>query len=287
MSRARTLRRGLTDGEVVSKILMQSRRDSVIVLVEGSKDASAFVTLLKVPPCSVVNGTGKRSVLAIGEKVANSGKRTLIAVVDADEQCLEKGPSGDYGCEVFFTDLRDLEAMQFVSPAGNRLVYQLIRHEEVERLSRPGVSLRDHIVHQLSVTGALRTVNARENLNIDFDSFELTRYVQPRDVRIDQARYLRDLSRAQRSMDPSRVIALATALQQQTPAELLLHGHDLSEFLAAIASGPHGYGSDRHSAENIELALRTGYSIDDFRTTRLFARLLDWGKRRQVDLLAS
>lgn len=271
---------GLTPAEVISFALMKTGKDEVCIVVEGSKDRDAFASVLRMPPSHCVPARGKRAVLEVSQLLAATGKRRVLAIVDADSSAATGTRPEAPGCEVFITDTRDLESMLFFSTAGRRVLAQLFDADIVAAAEKGrGMPLQQWIASQLAVVGAVRVLNEERALYISFANHPLAQYTDVHGLAFRSRDYIRDVAtRNRRITDPTAFGRQVGKLLDTTPSEQLVHGHDLSAFLSLLAAGPLGAGGAPR-AEAIELALRAAYTPWDFRTTRLHADLTDWGSR--------
>lgn len=269
---------GLTPAEVISYALMKTGKGEVCVVVEGSKDRDAFTAVLRRPPAHCLPVRGKESVLEVAQRLAATGKRTVIAIVDADEH-RALGGRPEVGCDVFLTDHRDLESMLFFSSAGERLIGQLFDADTVATLERNrSTTMQGWVARQVAVYGAARVVNTVQDLYISFVKHPIADYTDVRDFTVDGVTFVRDIAtRHRRVSDPAAFVRDVSALLESVPPENLAHGHDLTAFLAALAGGPLGAGGSPDQAA-IEMALRAAYTPWEFRSTELFRELDEWGR---------
>ncbi|MFM2438082.1 MAG: hypothetical protein RLZ55_899 [Actinomycetota bacterium] len=275
---------GLTAAEVISYALMKTTKDEVCIMVEGTKDRDAFAAILRRPPSHCVPARGKAAVIEVAEVIASTKKRRVIGIVDADELSATGG-AVDAACPVFTTDYRDLESMHFFSPAGRRVLLQLFDADIVSAIETgQGVDIRTWFARQLAVVGAVRTLNATDDLWISFANFGVAKYADVRSLRLDGRTFLRDVASGSRRIgNPPAFVRKVEELLKRVPPEKLTHGHDLTAFLAVLAAGPRGAGGTPDQSA-IEMALRAAYTPWDFRRSALHGHLQDWG-RENVDIV--
>jgi hypothetical protein len=271
---------GLTPAEVISFALMKTARDDVCIMVEGSKDRDAFAAVLRIPPSHCVPARGKRAVLEVGGMLAATGKRRVVAIVDADGSAASGDRPESVGCDVFVTDTRDLESMLFFSTAGRRVLAQLFDADIVAAAEKGrGMPLQQWIAGQLAVVGAVRVLNEEQDLYIGFANHPLAQYTDAHALAFRSRDYIRDVgTRNRRITDPAAFGRQVGRILDTTPPQQLVHGHDLSAFLSLLAAGPLGAGGAPRP-DAIELALRAAYTPWDFRSTKLYADLVEWGSR--------
>ena len=273
-------------GALVSRLIMSpDHSGKPAVVVEGSKDLALFRSLLGEPSSYVLVDAGSRTTAI--EVVEEVHKRDIpaLAIVDSDDE-LVCGPSQRREAAIITTDLRDIEAMMFMSPVGDRLIADILDPAAVKRIEgERGCPLKEVIISELSVVGAARAVNYREDFRIRFKDVDVCRFLDVNRVRVDEEAYVRALVQAS-SRRPSfgAFNAAVAQLRESVDPSHLLPGHDLTRLLSALCRGRLG-APGAPTADSLELALRVGYSNEYFRQTNLYRRLSAWSGKRNLCLV--
>ena len=183
------------------------------LLVEGSTDKSFLQNFLPRRGPHVLTAAGsKKDALDVAATARTQGINVL-AIVDADAEVVVGSPQRQ-NCDVAVTDLRDIEAMMFMSSAGDRFLSEYLRDEKVLSIEEEqGRPIKHIVLHLLAYVGALRTVSSRDRLMLNFKSLSVEKYVDPGKLRFDEKSYLRDLLGVSSGAWPaSNVHALAIEL---------------------------------------------------------------------------
>lgn len=272
-----SLRDGMTPGEDTASLVMSSRPRQVSVLVEGRSDKTAYARYFSLPPAKFLDVYRGRDYVLEKAQELRGADRTFIGIIDADEDCplgRRRHPDG-----VFSTDLRDLETTMFFGGAGEAVISQLLDPVRADAFARSkGVPLIEWVAGQCAFTGALRLAAVALGETWRFRDVNLGDHVDPKRMRVDHGTYLaalRDASGTRMGYRQLKRAAESTLEQYSGRLLTLVHGHDLMAFLAALTRGPNTAGPV-HTANSVELAVRSAFTQDDFEHTDLWRHLSDW-----------
>lgn len=276
---------------VVSHLLMNpDHKGPPAILVEGSCDRDLLSSYLPRPGTHVLKDAGNRKTALEAAEIASSRGIPVLAIVDADHEVVTGSPERT-GFDVLTTDLRDLEAMMFMSPAGDRFIAMHLHPDRIAAIEAiKGKSVKEIVVEELSFIGALRTVSQVKRRFLAFSKVRSDRYVDERTIEFDRQSYIRDLlivSEFKGSV-PGLQEDVERMMDQQRP-EVLLPGHDLTQLLAKLCRGPLSIdprSSEYTSRESVERTLRTAFAPEYFRQTRMYASLAAWARNYDLTLSA-
>lgn len=276
---------------VVSHLMMNpDHKGPPAILVEGSCDRDLLSSYLPRSGSHVLKDAGNKKTALDAAEIASSKGIPVLAVVDADHEVVIGSPERA-GFDVVTTDLRDLEAMMFMSPAGDRFITMHLHPDHVAAIEAvKGKSVKQIVVEELSFVGALRTVSQVQKRFLSFSKLRTDHYVDECTIELDRHSYFRDLLVV--SDFKGSVPRLQEDVQKmidEQPAEVLLPGHDLTYLLAKLCRGPLSVdpGSSKHtSRESVERTLRTAFAPEYFRETRMYASLASWARNFDLTLSA-
>jgi hypothetical protein len=281
-----SLRHGLKGGENTALLTMLTKPDTVAVLVEGAADISAYAPHFQAPPADMVKVNRGRDWVIDATCRLRGEQRTFVGIIDADDDCpLNRRPQHS---GLFTTDLRDLESMMFFGGAGEQVLAQILDPTQVsEFVTARGFDLVHWVTEQVAFTGAVRLANTNNGAALCFRRVDVADYVDRTKIRFLRRKYLAELVRlSPLGPNPSDWAARAENILSRYKGreKLLVHGHDLTTFLSALTTGRFGTGT-AYDREAVELALRSAYTRQAFRQTRLWQDLVAWEKESGIAFL--
>lgn len=241
----------------------QPRKKSIMI-VEGESDRR-FLEVCVRGRIECYPAKGKAKVLAALD-VLNKEEESkwFFALMDADYDHLT-GKSYPHELATV-TDLHDLECELLSSPALEKVVREYCSsdkcHAAFGERDFPALTqrIRGELLSQGSVLGAIRFINARDNLNIRFSglAYESVLMAKTIEVKVELAvRYL--LSRGgHRSLDVKALQAeVETILRSGYEPWQLCQGHDLVNLFLLGVRRVWGRGSLRDG--DVDIGLRLSY----------------------------
>lgn len=241
-------------------------KDRIWVLVEGESDRKLFIKLFDGPNVSVeqVNGLSK-----LREAVDELSKETdrVIGIRDADFLHI-KGQSETIK-NIFVTDSHDIEMMLIRSDNTFR---SLIAEFCSENLA-DCFALRDKVLASIKYLGGIRYFNDVYDCGINFTGLGIGDYYDREQLKIDVNRCIHEINR--RSPNRTRCAefnAVKELIEHINDLYNLCCGHDFVNVLVLYFNN----NGSNTSKRTVSQALRTAYTIAEFRRTNLYHELSKW-----------
>ena len=263
-------------------------RTTTFLLVEGGSDRRFWEQQIDRHACQVREYSGRKPALAELEKVIAQGHRGFVAVLDADFDRLEGGPSSrDH---VVWTDLHDLETMLVFSSALGRVLVESASTSKLtafasDRPHEQEQAVRDRLQAHGVKLGRLRWLSLREGLSLQFRKHNAKgeisflpyeKFCEEASFDVDETAMVQAaLNFSQRhdlKLDELQT-ALAALPAVDDPRQLCV-GHDLIGFLQIGLRKK--LGSQKRSREELEKDLRQTYRPEDLRQTQMYQQLQRW-----------
>lgn len=256
-------------------------RPTAFLLVEGRADELFWRLHIDRHSCEVREHGGRERALAELRSAGETGKRGVVACLDADFDRLDGTLANE--AHVVWTDLHDLELVLIHSPALERLLIELGSPAKRADFERERGAVRDALLAHGVKLGRLRWLSKRQQLGLVFrkdKSGELTYlpyqdFCDLRQFTVDDQELVQMVLNFSNRHDlkANDLLVQMNALPEVDAGQLCV-GHDLLGLLEIGLRKK--LGSKNRSREEIERALRLAFHRDDLERTEMFAQLTAW-----------
>ena len=261
--------------------IFNAARPTAFLLVEGRADQRFWQLHTDSHSCQVREHGGREPALAELRSAGETGKRGVVACLDADFDRLDGTLANE--AHVVWTDLHDLELVLIHSPALERLLIELGSTEKRADFERERGAVRDALLAHGVKLGRLRWLSKRQQLGLVFrkdKSGELTYlpyqdFCDLRQFTVDDQELVQMVLNFSNRHDlkANDLLVQMNALPEVDAGQLCV-GHDLLGLLEIGLRKK--LGSKNHSREEIERALRLAFHRDALERTEMFAQLTAW-----------
>lgn len=275
-------------------LVARSALPGLTVHIEGKTDARLFKKLLAVPLTGYQIGGGYQEVEKAVRLANKNCQHNLLALTDADERRLEgKQPLTN----MIWTDGRDAEMMMLHKSSG--ALRSLVCEWEISvpnewHGSSPDVAVRTEALRNKLFELALPAARLRHAMSgkpwqVSLDKIPYQRWIDDGTWQLNLGSLVDHIVKQRRSGCPNKneLFEIACTAPTSEDAYDLCRGHDVTTILALYAYRKRGNGSRdpiRHlrgeaikvMRDEVEGALRTAYSREDFHWTRMHCKIWKW-----------
>ncbi len=253
--------------------MMRMVHGGAFLLVEGANDVR-FWTTRQHDTCELVDGEGKRNVVAAVHRLDGEQISGVLGIVDDDFDSVLgiSHPSPN----LVATDAHDLECLLCRSSALDTVLAEFGIAEKIQRFeAAAGVDVRTSLLDRTNVFGRLRWAARRHNLNIDVSKIRIPRFIDIDTWTVDSDELARVVSsggsRRLRDELRHRIDKLPFA-----DPWLVAHGHDMIQILRIGLMRVLGALPANKGVEDIARLLRAAMSVEDLKGTTLYAHMRTW-----------
>lgn len=274
--------------------MLRSQFSGVFVLVEGTLDSKVYRNILSKDVVYLIFSNGKNNIIEVLSRDEISKLSRVIGIVDRDFWGITS-PSVDLPPNVFITDLHDLECMLIESPALEKVIDILGSPSKIDRL---GCSVRDLLLEQATIIGALRYCSDLHDLRLRF---------KPKSETSKHLKWLSFTDRKHLSIDLCSLITTVKnytglhQLNENITEELvteilacdydvwhLCNGHDLICLLSIALKSKIGSCKEEDvKVSTLENYLALGYELSFFQKTELYAELFQWQESLGYEIIST
>ena len=264
--------------DIINSIRLQLRHESstnkIWVLVEGEYDR-LYKKLIDGEDVRIEVAYGGITNLhrAINELLKETD--SVIGIRDADFIHLEKKQFTEKN--IFLTDYHDIEMMIIACDVAFDAVYK-----EYDSNGINANALRDEILNIISFAGRLKWLNHTEKLELVFKNLGIGCFYNSEAKTFDEDAYIEIIMK--RSPHKNRPV-----LKEEIKMKFinvndylnLCNGHDFHQIFAKQITD-----KSQRSVGHKEIAksFRIAYRLDDFKSTNLYAKLIEWARRESRSL---
>lgn len=262
-----------TVGSAIGEVKMERATSfkGSFLIVEGNDDSRFWSSRVADEHCRVVKAGKKEHVVEAVQQLTVAGERGVVGIVDADLDGILTPPI--VHPNIVTTDHHDLEAVLLRSSAFRRVLGEFGDRAKIDALERQhGTSLEQAMLDRAGLFARLRWWLRYKNLNIEFERFKVTKYVDPATWTVREAHLLTEVS-AETQMSLAE-IAVELGACPQAGGWDICHGKDMIDVLAV------GFmrllGSKQPGREKISQVLRSGIPDDELRACKFHQALCAW-----------
>lgn len=274
------MKRYLDENDTMNSIRLQlchpHCKQIVWILVEGSSDQKVYGKLFSQNCVSVDRVHGGVESLRKAVSILADETDRVIGIRDADFLHLTK--QKETIKNMFLTDWHDLEMMLIHSDRTFCSVFAEFSPNEMKEC----LNLRDKILASMKFLGGLRFYNDINDCRWVFRRLGIGSVYQGDCLQLNEELLIKTLN--QKSKNMRRIIERSKVeelIENIDDLYNLCCGHDVVGALALYFLPKQLAG---FSFEDVYIALRTAYSIYEFRNTQLYKELSQWEKRSGYQL---
>lgn len=252
------------------------RRDAfagVFLVVEGHSDKLVYSNFVNSKTCEFVISDGKEQALNTIKILDNDKFTGVLAVVDADFDCLENNlPESP---NILLTDDHDLEMMMLKTPALEKIIKERGSEEKVNEKD-----IRETLLKIGQEIGYLRWVSQKYNLSLRFENLDLGRFIKKDTLSIDCSELIKAIKNHSQKpllVDNDILEKMRELRNNEHDPWQVCCGHDIMEILSLALCRAWGTCKPTDvKAENLERDLRLAYERSYFYQTQLYCLIQNW-----------
>lgn len=265
------------------------------IVVEGESDEKFFKKFLDCSVCMVANigdeNNNKEAVIEYINQKNQLNKRGFLGIVDADFDHIKRKDAMPEN--VIMTDCHDIEMVILSSnPDLNSVYAEIANPLSIKKFEEDSSKLFvDSVIDVAYEIGILKFVCGNRN-----------KYSRP-STKVDYS----DLIDKQFNIDMSRLIsrvvsgsvglhiseseiehAISDEKLEKHDKYQICCGHDVTKILELSFTNDHGlgYGETKNlTTSRIESLLRVAYKYENFKTTDMYKKILEWEDKNKVKIL--
>ncbi|MDO4810434.1 MAG: DUF4435 domain-containing protein [Eubacteriales bacterium] len=259
--------------------MMYTDCNMIYILIEGNSDKRFFKALIDPQPNIFLKPVaGWEQVYKIIELSHQEGYKPILGIIDRDYHALIEDGITESD-QLLFTDKNDIEMMLFSSKALEKFLFVCGDEQKLKTQT----DLRTPITTAASLIGALRAISLYNHYNLDFDRFECKNFVDRNTLAADCNKLTEKILQRTRSnggqitVQCDELISKITEFIQKYSADSLCNGHDVLEILAiAMTKFYSSSSANQYTADNLFDYLLVGYSVEEFKCSRLSKGIENW-----------
>ncbi|MDJ1172623.1 DUF4435 domain-containing protein [Roseofilum capinflatum] len=251
------------------------------LLVEGGSDKK-FYQRFTDDNCKIEILSGKPSskqrVIKVLEFLENDNFAGVLAIVDADFDCLENIETSSPN--LLRTDTHDLETMLLESPALDKVIAELGSEQKVEQFQKLGKSVRMALREAGMVLGYLLWISQIDGLNLKFEGIQYSKFINDKTLDINPQTFIQEVINKSK-LYSLKVSELQERLNQQKSDDhdpwQVCCGHHLVDILSlALCKAIGNQKPTEVKADRLEICLRLAYEEAYFQETQLYLKICAW-----------
>ncbi len=255
-----------------------SYKESLIVVLEGGTDVRLFRSLLSSSSVCFESVNGKVDLINVMRDLKCEDKLPVIAICDADFDHIREITNERELLDIYLTDTHDAETMLVDSPALRSFIDEYTNHDNHSEIVG---QLKDSVLSTAYEIGLFRLVNIQENFNLNMKRMNYNSFIDVNKllIELDVDQFL------------THVVSRSASIKDGVDKELILDryriekksnhsilqvccGHDIASIIAMVYSQRWVSCVSNVNKDKVESALRIAYTIDHFKETSLFQKLL-------------
>jgi len=285
--------RGAIDAQTLATEVRLHRASfrGCILLVEGPSDEFLYERLVSKDQCIILTASSRENIEGALVELSASHVAGVLGLVDRD---YDEVNDQDYEKNIIRTEENDLEMTIICSPALDAVLKaygSTIKISKIETATEKKV--RDILFECAAVIGAVRVLSKGNELNFRFAGMRW-RFNASTNVEIDVDRqYNQILARSDTVVgwDLTRLKKEAeVVLISAESVKNLCRGHDVVRVLARALRKMLGSDSQFDSEDrviNLEKSLRLAYSLEYFRKSNIYSRIIRWEEHSGFQVFVS
>lgn len=286
----------LTAARIANAICQDTSFTGCYLLVEGKRDVRLYTRFIGSPDVRIRVTWGKYRQREVFDLLRQRGASKIVGIRDADFLRIRGNPKfvPNYSEPIYPTDYHDAEVMMIFNGALPDFLSLVSDDEKIQAFEQKiGSTVRELLVRLVYPLGCLRLANKRYSLGLSFkpdkpegNRLKLHKFVSETEWRmLGHAQMVNTVWEYSQNrgklVSPRERIAqrLAEVVAEDHPVGEIVNGHDLAAALLMVSVG--GLKSKSKLLQDagcVEDLLIACFDIAKFRSTGLFARVMDWGK---------
>ena len=247
--------------------------DGAFLVVEGVSDVRFWRTR-RHGNCELVDGEGKGNVVGAVGRLDAEDFPGVLGIVDDDYDSL-MGMSRTSE-NLVATDAHDLECLLCRSAALESVLAEFGVAGKIQTFEEAaGVDVRTGLLERAMVFGRLRWAAARYDLDIDFETLRVPRFIDTDTWAVDGEELFRAVSRNGSSHDCDWLGRRIAGLPPADPW-CVARGHDMIEILRIGLQRVLGKLPVSEGPDDIARVLRAAMSLGELQRTTLYTDMRTW-----------
>jgi hypothetical protein len=269
------MREHISPHDIANEVRMKRTQHSgSFLIVEGGSDALFFDCWISSGDCEVVVAHGRENAAGAIKLLVNEGFPGVLAVLDSDFCVIEGGTAG---ASSVLTDAHDLETMLIQSPALDKVVTELGSKSKLVAMKGDVRSLLTGAALEI---GALRLLNHRESLCLNFEELSFRKFVDVNSLSLNVKELVRILVARSHvtGIKEAEILKKVKVIKgENLDSWHLCCGHDLVEILGIALAKILGT-ANAHSIkrETLEKDLRLAYEFAFLQATSVYSSIRKW-----------
>lgn len=254
--------------------MLRAAHNKTLLLLEGGSDEKLMTAFIDEDQCDLVVSWGRENIISAMPIVHHHGVKGVVAIVDQDYDALLGKPISIPN--VIVCEERDIETLMFRSHAFNRTIIEIGSKPKISASIKSGVHPRDKIMNIAFYLGLLRVVSAHEEIFLKFKGLNY-RYIDRKNLNFNVADMISEVynNSQKKCLDIDRIIGSMKSWEsKEIDKWKFCCGHDLSAIFGKSLSGC--FGSNAISKDEIESRLRSSFSEEMFKATKIYAGIKSW-----------
>lgn len=282
------MRRYIQSFEIANEMGMRrSKFKGLFVVVEGVTDFRLYGKFSNPAECQMVIAHSKDNVrIAVKEMREVRGDSLTTGIIDQDYDLL-------LGKEVeenlFMTDCHDLETLLMRSSALDAVLWEYGDRDEIALFEkRTGMTVREALLNATIPLGTLMFISLRNGYNLSFKEIDHHSFVDPVRLCTDIQRMVESLciSSDHHCANPKTLVReIKAEISKGHDPWVICRGHDMVAILLIALHETIGLYNARTLGKGMLAGiLRLAYTADDFKTTKLYKDMMEWGRSIDIEI---
>ncbi|MFA7450571.1 MAG: DUF4435 domain-containing protein [Bacteroidales bacterium] len=256
--------------------------EKIIVVVEGEDDKRLFSRFFQDETAHIFPIGGNVKFPVILNQLNGSYETRFIMLKDADFDHLNKTNNYPYS-NLFLTDTHDAETMM--------INYDTIRNICCEySCPIPPSEFIEKLFRDLEALSYLKWYNSVNNIRLNFKVLNLTNiYTGDNPTEFENILsklYANDANKSKIYITKEDIqLFYISHKESGIKPQLLINGHDLCEAMVVALIKMKVKGNVKNN--DISRCLRSSYTLDHFKETKMYEDIFVWNKECQLDILCS
>ena len=271
-----------TVSELCEARMMWESYHEAYVFVEGTSDRRFFSTILgHVPHISFRALDGWERVVSVIDLAKKAGFSYTFGIIDKDYHAVINDGCGENE-QLAFTDNNDIEMMLVLSSAYDKFL-QVCGNEEKISMHQDA---RTPVLTAAFPVGILRAISLSQRYCLDFDGIECKDFVSRDNLYMNTDMLIQKIFHRTQSKGTRIDVSVEDLKSQlehlQTSAVPIdyCNGHDVLDILClAMTKLFSSASANQYTPRNVFDYLLMSYSFDEFKGSKLYAKLNVWLQR--------
>ncbi|MDR3206225.1 MAG: DUF4435 domain-containing protein [Candidatus Methanoplasma sp.] len=275
----------LTAEDIANSIsMLRSSHSGPMIVVEGVTDCRLYGKFVDRNEVLIVPAHSRDNVRRSVASVWGRGDRKVIGIVDADLDILFRRSAKP---PLFSTDKRDLESMILSSGAFEDILSEYADGERRLSFEERYGNIRDAVADAGLILGLMMFVSIRDGMGLCFRDIDYSLFIDRKSLEADIRRMADEVFAGSVSVRVGKkdvINAVRAEKGRLGDPWTAIRGHDAVAILnMGLLSAFGAYNSKGLDEGRLAGALRLAFGMDYFEETRLYADILEWGRKNGMD----